>query len=205
VFEKKIKCDKIYNMYNLFLDFKQKTDQFFLTSLPKINNEQKLNFKKEFKINFYPQDSSISISFSTKYFPKPIKLSFIQFILKNLLSNLINNETLIADIIIAIDEIVSNILEHSYKKTGNEEICFEFIFTQKKMIMHIKDFGPFGHLMDISKVSGNKSKNTFMKKKRGMGVYMVKKIMDQVEYEVIPDKYNLLTIIKNFDSSSLLL
>lgn len=196
-------------MYNLFLDFKQKTDQFFLTSLTKINKEQILNLKKEFKINFYPLDSSISFSFSTKYFPKPIQLSFIQFVFKNLLSSLINNEVLIADIIIAIDEIISNILEHSYKKSGNEIIYFEFIFTRNKMIIHIKDFGPFGHLMDVSKASGYNSKDifmkNFMKKKRGMGVYMIKKIMDKVEYEVVTNKYNLLTIIKNFDSSSLLL
>jgi serine/threonine-protein kinase RsbW len=195
-------------MNSIYLEFKDQIDKYFLPSLQIDDEELKLNLQKDLSIEYFSEDSSIRFSISTKYFPKPIQLSFTQCILKSLLRYIFENKTLIDDLIIALDEIVANILEHSYKRNGNEQIEFTFVLTKNIITIFIKDYGSYGHLMDISIINSHQTQETFlknfMKTKRGMGLYIVKKIMDQIKYESRPNNFNLLTLTKKIESSSLI-
>jgi anti-sigma regulatory factor (Ser/Thr protein kinase) len=197
-------------IYKSFMQVKNEIKRNMLSSFSKISDKQKDDIKNDLIINYDQKTEAVSFSITTKYFPKPVKLTFMQLVLDDLLKFIIKNKILIIDILIAVDEITANILEHSYRKRKrNLLICFEFIFSKNEIIINIKDFGPYGCLMDISKTGAYKSKESFMenfmKTKRGMGLYMIKKIMDNVKYESFPDKYNIITLIKKIDESSLMI
>lgn len=151
-----------------------------------------------------PDNSSITIQFSTKHFPSPIRLSFLQRRLKETFEIFIQERKILNDILIAIEEAVMNIIEHSYNHNINNLIQFSFEFNKSYLIIEIQDFGKEGKYFNIENAGEFKTQNDLIKsvKKsgRGMGVYLIKKIMDDVKYEVINGAYNKIIMKKNTDN-----
>ncbi len=164
-----------------------------------INNNLNL-LKDDFKIQPLDSGNAIFIRFSTKYFPRPVKISFIQERIKDILETLGLGIDLSNDILIAVEEVISNIIEHSYIKKNNLLILFNFIFYPEKLIIEIEDFGKEGknfNLYSFGNYSNMKSLHDTVKKTGGgMGVYLVKKIMDDVKYEISDNKINKIILTK---------
>lgn len=179
-------------------------NNFFLTDL-KLQENIIEKIKNDFSLNYL--DNSINLTTSTKYFPDPLTVSFIQYYFNGIFKFIIKDKRLITDLIIVIDESISNIIEHSYKASKDVLIIFDFLISYEKIILKIKDFGPHGYKLKIHKEGNYKTAKKLAKKaiktKRGMGIFIIKKIINQIIYETYPDKSNLLTLIKNIKKSSL--
>lgn len=102
------------------------------------------------------------------------------------------NDRKIFDIQMAVDEACTNIIEHGYREETNN-IRIICIKKDKKIMVIIKDKGkPF----DPASVQPP-NLNTSLEEREmgGLGIYFMKKLMDEVIYES-KDGENVLTMIK---------
>ncbi|MBN2546275.1 MAG: AAA family ATPase [Spirochaetes bacterium] len=200
----KRKEKKQYNnkINDLYLQVKKDFNEYFSKTIKDVNQKDFLRIKKGIIFDFNEEESFLKLAITTNCFPIPLQLTLIQTIFQDLLSIITKDKGLVTDILIVIDEVISNIIEHSYKNSGDELIIFDFLFYNNKLVLIIKDFGQHGDKLDIEKEGIFESKDYLIKNviktKRGMGIYMIKKIMDDVYYECKDGKINILTLTKNY-------
>ncbi|HPG30833.1 MAG TPA: ATP-binding protein [bacterium] len=107
------------------------------------------------------------------------------------------SEETVMQITLVLDEAVANIIEHGYKLKNDEEIYIKIIVDLKKINIQITDFSEG---FDISKFGNvNIKEHLKNRKNRGLGVYIIKKLMDKVEYERNSASGNRLTLTKFFN------
>lgn len=100
----------------------------------------------------------------------------------------------VADIQLAVDEAYTNIIKHAYKNDSNKEVVINLEFDDDKMVVTLTDHGVG---FDIEKYKRPDLKRQIEKKKRGgMGVYLIRKLMDEVTYNIKNQK-NILRMSKN--------
>jgi len=83
-------------------------------------------------------------------------------------------------IALAIDEAITNVIKHSYGNTMSEDIKLEFYSSTDGLMIKIIFTGvpPI-----LSKVGVDLSEMIKQKKKGGLGVELMRRIMDSVEYQ----------------------
>ena len=103
------------------------------------------------------------------------------------------DKTLIADINVCIEEIFVNIASYAYgENTGQAEIDLEI--TKKEFIMVFRDSGtPYNPL---ARANPDIELSAEERGIGGLGIFMVKEMMDSVTYEY-KEKKNCLRITKN--------
>lgn len=107
-------------------------------------------------------------------------------------------------IILAIDEAVANVIEHGYETTEDKESCKINVvldLNPKKLEVRIRDTGqPF----DPKSVPGDVdlSESVKMGKKGGLGIFLIRRIMDEVQYTYKRGEHNELYMIKFIDNRS---
>ncbi len=99
---------------------------------------------------------------------------------------------------LAVEEVCANLIIHSHDCNPKEEIHLEVKALDKKIIVEITDKGDAFNLLeyevpDLSQVIGEKRKG-------GIGILLVKKIMDEIEFESKNGK-NICRLIKNYPSA----
>lgn len=100
----------------------------------------------------------------------------------------------VADIQLAVDEAYTNIIKHAYNNDSSKQVLINLEFDEEKMIVTLTDQG-MG--FDIEKYKKPNLKKQIERKKRGgMGVYLIRKLMDDVTYHVKNQK-NVLRMCKN--------
>lgn len=100
----------------------------------------------------------------------------------------------VADIQLAVDEAYTNIIKHAYKNDSNQQVTINLEFDDEKMVVTLTDHG-IG--FDAEKYKRPNLKRQIAKKKRGgMGVYLIQKLMDEVSYHAKNQK-NVLRMCKN--------
>jgi len=94
----------------------------------------------------------------------------------------------------AVDEACSNIIEHAYgqENIGNIEISVSI--NPSNLTIFIKDNGRPFNPKSIPKP--NLSSNLYERKGDGLGLYMMKQWMDEVQFEFV-DNTNVLKMVKN--------
>jgi serine/threonine-protein kinase RsbW len=105
------------------------------------------------------------------------------------------NEEEVYAVQLAVDEAATNIIEHGYGEEcpSRIDITCEILKDGLKVIIY-DDAEPF----DPTKVPDpeiNVSLDDV--KPRGLGIFFMRKMMDEVKYEASPDKGNTLTMIKH--------
>lgn len=94
---------------------------------------------------------------------------------------------------LAADEAASNVIEHAY--AGNSKATFELSceFSGSQLVIALLDHGK---RFDPSKVPQPDLKADLSDRKiGGLGIFLMRKLMDEVKYE-ITDAGNLLTLVK---------
>ncbi|MCM0042443.1 MAG: ATP-binding protein [Algoriphagus sp.] len=96
---------------------------------------------------------------------------------------------------LAVEEVCANLIIHSHACNPKEEIHLEVTELNKKIIVEITDKGDAFNLLeyevpDLSQVIEEKRKG-------GIGILLVKKIMDEIQFESKNGK-NICRLIKNF-------
>lgn len=100
----------------------------------------------------------------------------------------------IADIRLAVDEAVTNIIKHAYQNDTSKEINITLKFSDNQLCILLTDTGKTFEfetyeLPDIKK-------QIEQKKRGGMGVYLIHSLMDKVSYSRKGQK-NRMTMCKN--------
>jgi serine/threonine-protein kinase RsbW len=108
-------------------------------------------------------------------------------------------EVTVENIILAVDEACTNIIKHAYKLSPEGELIIKIDYDEEKFTVMIIDYGKSFEpervpLPDLQK---------YYREHRvgGLGMYLMKSLMDDVTYTSIPGKYNQVLLSKNIRSS----
>ncbi|MCP3926892.1 MAG: ATP-binding protein [Desulfobacterales bacterium] len=101
------------------------------------------------------------------------------------------------DIGLAMDEACTNIIVHSYHENISGVIIVKFTLEPDKVTITIIDKGEKGQTFNPDELSiVDKEAYLSTLSRGGLGVHIIKKIMDEVEYTVVPGLHNCLTMVK---------
>jgi len=100
----------------------------------------------------------------------------------------------IGKIVLAVDEACTNIIKHAYKYASDGDIIIIVIFDGSKLAISITDYGlnfdpnviPVPDIQEYYK----------QRKVGGLGIFLMKKLMDEVKYANLSDNRNQVTLVK---------
>lgn len=98
------------------------------------------------------------------------------------------------NIILAVDEACTNIIKHAYKLNPEGEIVVKVKTASSNFIVSIVDYGKSFEPQAIPEPDLQK----YYRKHRvgGLGMFLMKTLMDDVKYVSIPEKYNEVLLSK---------
>jgi anti-sigma regulatory factor (Ser/Thr protein kinase) len=100
---------------------------------------------------------------------------------------------------LAADEASSNIIEHAYADTQGGKLEIDVSVSDKELKIVMRDQGkPFD---PASVPEPNVKADLSERKIGGLGLYLMRKLMDEVSYESSPEGGNTLTMIKRLGES----
>lgn len=101
----------------------------------------------------------------------------------------------IENIILAVDEACTNIIKHAYKSFPDGELIIKTKSTLSRFVVSITDYGKSFEPEMIPEPDLQK----YYRQRRvgGLGMYLMKTLMDDVKYVSIPGKYNEVLLSKN--------
>ncbi|ALI99567.1 ATP-binding protein [Rufibacter tibetensis] len=92
------------------------------------------------------------------------------------------SDILLNQIVLSVDEICANLIIHSNKEDSRKNLCLTIYYNKKEIVIELEDTGiPFN--LD-NYIEPDIEENIKVRKKGGVGVALVKRIMDKVEYSV---------------------
>ena len=105
----------------------------------------------------------------------------------------------VENIILAVDEACTNIIKHAYKSSPEGEIILNVNYDSEKFTITIIDYGKSFEpdripLPDLQKYYREH-------KVGGLGIYLMKSLMDDVKYTSVPGKYNKVLLSKKINGS----
>lgn len=95
---------------------------------------------------------------------------------------------------LAVDEACSNIIEHAYGGEGQGEIQCVCVVNRRGLTVTLRDQGaPF----DPSSVPDPDLYSPLEERREGgLGLYLMRRLMDELHFEFIPGTGNVLTMVK---------
>ncbi|MCW9066520.1 MAG: ATP-binding protein [Ignavibacteriaceae bacterium] len=104
----------------------------------------------------------------------------------------------IDNIILAVDEACTNIIRHAYKLSPQGEIIIRIDYDEEKFTITIIDYGKSFEPDRVPRPDLQK----YYREHRvgGLGMYLMKSLMDDVEYISIPGEYNQVLLSKKIRS-----
>ena len=103
------------------------------------------------------------------------------------------------NIMLAVDEACTNIIKHAYKSYPEGVIIIKINYDIKKFTISIIDYGK---TFDPTSVPKPDLKKYYHEHKvGGLGMYLMRTLMDDVKYTTVPGKYNQVLLSKNISSS----
>ena len=101
------------------------------------------------------------------------------------------DESTIYDLKLAINEAHANIIKHAYMEDKNSPICFKVTVYKDRIIYNLKDQGKtYGELA----IKQTRSLDDFQG--NGLGVFLIKRVMDEVTYNISPGEGTELIMVK---------
>jgi serine/threonine-protein kinase RsbW len=104
-------------------------------------------------------------------------------------------EELTGKIILAVDEACTNIIKHAYKYSSNGDIGINIRFTNSTLYITITDSGE--HFNPDAVPAPNLMEYQKQKKSGGLGIFLMKKLMDEVNYKILKDNKNQVELVKH--------
>lgn len=166
-----------------------------------LTDEERIELREQF-IREIARSMGLSFSFKTHSMPHPLKPAFVMRRIEELLKPLLT-QVLLIDIRLAIEEITGNIIEHSYINRHEADINYHFTMDTQKITIVIEDTGERGRTYNFQKAgrygSLEELRQAAITHMGGMGVYLVRQVMDEVNYISEPGKFNRITMTKYYD------
>lgn len=104
------------------------------------------------------------------------------------------NETEVGQLELAVDEACANVIEHAYGDDKTKQVMVRAIFDEDTLRIHVIDTGKG---FDPTQVPEQELKDLIAKRKTGgLGMRLIKTLMDEVHYDIEPGKKNELRMVK---------
>lgn len=100
-------------------------------------------------------------------------------------------------VILAVEEVCANLIIHSHDCNSKEYIDLNVNFSQKIIVFEILDFGKGFNILEYQEPEISQVIKS--KRKGGLGIILVKRIMDKIEFESSENK-NICRLYKNLNS-----
>ena len=97
-------------------------------------------------------------------------------------------------IILAVDEAVTNVIEHGYDNQNDGSIEIDVVSSPSSFKITIRDTGKVFN--PTSTPSLNVQDHVKMGRKKGLGIFLMRQIMDEVKYTFRDGVKNELTMVK---------
>ena len=97
-------------------------------------------------------------------------------------------------IVLAVDEACTNIIKHAYQYDPNKEIRISINTTKGALEILIEDEGKSFNPLTVKPPDLKQHLKQF--RRGGLGVYLMKTLMDEVEYNLNPGKKNVVRLLK---------
>ncbi|MCH6199706.1 ATP-binding protein [Aquiflexum sp. LQ15W] len=112
------------------------------------------------------------------------------------------NKTLLSDIeqhqvILAVEEVCANLIIHSHDCNSKEYIDLNVVSSQSLVVFEILDFGKGFNILEYQEPEISQVIKS--KRKGGLGIILVKRIMDKIEFESLENK-NICRLYKILNS-----
>lgn len=104
------------------------------------------------------------------------------------------------DVMLAVDEACTNIIKHAYKSVPDGEILLRLKYSDHKFTIKIIDYGNSFHPENVPDPDLQKYYNQH--RVGGLGMYLMKTLMDEVKYSSVPGKYNQVYLTKYLNNSN---
>ncbi|MBS1809424.1 MAG: ATP-binding protein [Acidobacteria bacterium] len=103
-------------------------------------------------------------------------------------------EAEIGKIELAVDEACANVIEHAYGHDESKEVIIRANIDDDSITFEIVDTGKG---FDPNKIAQEELEKLIQDRKDGgLGMRLIKKLMDEVQYEIVPGQKNELRMIK---------
>lgn len=100
----------------------------------------------------------------------------------------------IAKLELAVDEACANVIEHAYGHDTNKEVIVRATINEDMLRIDVEDTG---HGFDPNSVQPEELEQLISKRRTGgLGMRLMKTLMDEVHYEIEPGKKNALHMMK---------
>ena len=132
--------------------------------------------------------ANLSITSQTK------NLTFVREYVSSAAKNVGFDELTIDNIIIAVDEACTNIIKHAYKNNPDNPIDVSITFDNNKFNIILKDKGKSFDPNTIPSPNMNEYFKQY--KVGGLGIHLMKTLMDEVVYHSKPNEYNQIVLSK---------
>lgn len=107
-------------------------------------------------------------------------------------------EKIASQVVLASDEAVTNVIRHSFGSDGVSEVEIEVSVEGGKITLVVRDEAP---PFDPTKMPDpDMEEHVKAGKKGGLGIYLMRKIMDEMKHSVLNGGVNELVLIKNLPS-----
>ncbi|HYC59197.1 MAG TPA: ATP-binding protein [Thermoanaerobaculia bacterium] len=104
------------------------------------------------------------------------------------------NETEVGELELAVDEACANVIEHAYGDDKTKQVMVRAIFDEDTLRIHVIDTGKG---FDPTQVQEQELKDLIARRKTGgLGMRLIKTLMDEVHYDIEPGKRNELRMVK---------
>lgn len=95
---------------------------------------------------------------------------------------------------LAVDEACSNVIEHAYGEDATKQVMIRAVFDEETLRIHVIDTG---RGFEPSAVEQQDLKDLIAKRRTGgLGMRLIKQLMDEVHYDMEPGKRNELRMVK---------
>ena len=104
------------------------------------------------------------------------------------------DETDIGKVELAVDEACANVIEHAYGHDTSKEVMIRASFDDEALRIHVEDTG---RGFDPDSVQPEEIERLVAERKSGgLGMRLMKQLMDEVRYEIEPGRKNELHMMK---------
>lgn len=100
------------------------------------------------------------------------------------------DEELTGQLVLAVDETCSNIIRHGYDNAPDQQIKITILLSADRFETRITDTGPAFDLCAAEERDPDEIRPG------GLGIYIIRQVMDEVNYETKESGCNITTLIK---------
>jgi len=103
------------------------------------------------------------------------------------------------DILLAMDEACTNIIKYAYEVGSLEYLTLRLTFDPERVLIEFRDKGKPFNPLTLS--HSNLAPEVEGQNAGGLGISVIKKVMDKIEYHYRVDQGNCFTLVKNVSDS----